>query len=331
MLLRQFKRTGPLTIFLIVVILVSLWTGAFIRQRGQFSLYFDLDPMPFYGLLSELTGTHPIPGIISSLIIVGLMAFLMVNLNTVLFFINERSFIPALFYILLSGLLPQYQLLNPAIIAAVFLMLAIRRIMESYRIQGTAYNFFDAGILIATGSLFYANLIWFGLILIAGIALLRPWNLKEVVLSVLGLLTPYLLTLGFYYVAGADIAGFLRLMNYNLFGMQAQFAFSPLIIVGLILTGLLTAAGIAHLFAMINSKKIQSRKTFTLLLWVFIISMVIYLIIPAVSVEIIWITAIPVSYFLSHYFLFLRRKLLAEILFTLFLVLILAIQLFSLL
>jgi hypothetical protein len=287
--------------------------------------------MPFYGLLSGLIGTHPIPGIISSLILVGLMAFLIVNLNTVLFFINERSFLPALFYILLSGLLPQYQLLNPAIIAAVFLMLAIRRIMESYRIQGTAYNFFDAGILIATGSLFYANLIWFGLILFAGIALLRPWNLKEVVLSVLGLLTPYLLTIGFYYVAGADIEGFFTLLNYNLFGMQAQFAFSPLVIVGLILTGLLTFASIAHLFTMINSKKIQSRKTFILLLWVFIVSIVMYLIIPAVSVEILWITAIPVSYFLSHYFLFLRRKLLSEILFTLFLVLILAIQLFSLL
>ena len=36
-----------------------------------------------------------------------------------------------------------------------------------------AGNFFDAAILISTGSLFYANLIWFGLLVIIGIALIR--------------------------------------------------------------------------------------------------------------------------------------------------------------
>lgn len=327
MLLRHFKRTGPLTIFLIVVILLSIWAGAFIRIRGQFSLYFDLNPMPLYGVVSTITGTHPFPGIVSSLFLVSMMAFLVVNLNTTLFFINERTFLPALFYILLSGLFPQYQLLNPAIIAAVFLMLAIRRIMQSYRIQGTAYNFFDAGLLIAAGSLFYANLIWFSFLLIIGISILRPLNLKEIVLSVLGLLTPYLLTAAFYYVAGKQVASFFESLGYNLFVKQEQFAFNPVIIAGLILAGLLTFFSLSHLFTLIYGKKIQSRKTFSILLWTFAISVTIFFLLPSVSIEIIWIAAIPVSYFLSHYFIFLKRKLLPEILFSLFLALILIIQL----
>ena len=67
MFLKQFKGTGPGTIFLIVVTLLTLWASAFIRLQGHFSLYFDLDPMPLYGILSSLIGTNPLPGIIFTL------------------------------------------------------------------------------------------------------------------------------------------------------------------------------------------------------------------------------------------------------------------------
>lgn len=326
MLLRQFKRTGPVTIFLIVVILLFMWTGPVISMKNRFALYFDIDSMPLYGLVSSLTGTHPVTGILFSVFLVSAMAFLMVNLNTTLFFINERTFLPALFYILTGGIFPQYQLLNPAIFGAVFLMLAIKRIMESYRIQGTAYNFFDAGLLIGTGSLFYANLVWFGMLTIVGISLLRTWGAKEIVLSLLGLTTPFILTLGLYYVSGNHPHDFIYLFDYNLFGRHAEYAFHTLIFIAVLATGMLSFFAAAHLFMNIGTKKIQSRKTFSLLLWVLIISVVIFLIIPSVSVEIIWIAAIPVSYFLTQYFIFMKRKLVSEIFFTLFFALILFLQ-----
>ena len=82
---------------------------------------------------------------------------------------------------------------------------------------GTAYSYFDAGILISTGSLFYANLIWFGFLVIIGIALFRTGNLKEIVISILGLLTPYLITFGIYYVIGKDISALIKFLGDNLF------------------------------------------------------------------------------------------------------------------
>ncbi len=105
----------------------------------------------------------------------------------------KGPFFRLLMYILFSGFFPSLQTLNPVIPAAVFLMLAIRRIMDGYRKQGTAYNFFDAGILISTGSLFYGDLIWFGLLVIIGIVILRSVNLLELLTALLGLLTPYLI------------------------------------------------------------------------------------------------------------------------------------------
>jgi len=326
MLLRIFRGTGPGVILLIVVTLLLVWISPFVELQGRFSLYFDLDPMPLYGILSYFIGTNPLPGIIFTLALVSLISILLVNLNTALFFINERTFLPAVMYILLSGLFPQYQLMNPALFSGIFLMLAIRRITDAYRVQGIAYNFFDAGFLIGTGSLFYANLIWLGLLIIIGIALLRTMNLKEIAISVLGLATPFILTFGIYYVAGKDLKDLWSLLGYNLFSKTASYAFSQLTVVTLILIGLTTLVSVAYLLRVMDTKKIKSRKTFYLLLWAFIISISIFFAFSSVSVEIVWLAGIPLSYILSHYFVFVKKKLIPEILFSLFFVLIALIQ-----
>jgi hypothetical protein len=331
MFLRIFKQTGPGAVTLVAITLLAVWASAFVNLKSRFFLYFDLDPMPLYGLLSSIIGTNPLPGIIFSLILLSTMAFLMVGLNTSLVFINERTFLPAIIYILLSGIFPQYQLMNPAIFAAMFLMLAIKRIMEAYRVAGTAYNFFDAGILIGTGSLFYANLIWFGLLIMIGIAILRTGNLKEIIISFAGLATPYFITFGIYYVLGRNLEELMDVIYNNLFGKTSNYAFTTLNILTLVLAGLITAISLFHLITVLDSKKINSRKTFLLLLWLFAISLAIYFVVPPVSVEMVFLTGIPVSYLLSHYFVFVRKKLVPEILFSALFVLVFIIQILFLL
>jgi hypothetical protein len=286
--------------------------------------------MPLYDILGSIIGTNPLPGILIIISLISIMAFLMVNLNTNLVFISERTFIPSLIYILLSGLFPQYQLLNPAIFGAIFLMMAIRQIMESYRIQGIAYNFFDAGILIGIGSLFYANLIWFGLLVFIGISLLRSLNIKEISIGVAGLVTPYIMAFGIYYVLGKDAKYLLSLIEYNLFEKPSDYVFTRLTLIVVFFVGAITFISIGYLINTMNVKKIKSRKTFSLLVWLFVICLGIYIFIPSVSVEIIYITGIPVSYFLTHYFIFSKNKMVTEILFAVFFLLIILIQLVNL-
>ncbi len=329
MLLKFFKGTGPGVIFMIIITLLVVWLSAFFKLHGHFFLYFDLNPMPLYGIISSFTGTNPLPGVIYSLILVSLMSFLIVNLNSSLFFIHKRTFLPAIIYVLISGLFPEYQLMNPAIFSAMFLMLAIRRIMDAYRVQGISYSFFDAGLLIGTGSLIYANLIWFGVLVIIGIALLRTGNIKEILISLIGLATPYILTFGIYYVLGRDLKDLLSVIQYNLFGKQTDYVFTRVMILAIIFIGFSTVVSIVYLFMEMNKKKILARKTFSLLIWLFIISLAVYFLLPSVSVEIVWITGIPISYFLAHYFVFFKRKLVTEILFSLFFLLIMLIQIFN--
>ncbi len=328
MLLRFFKGTGPGVIFVIAVSFIALWISAFLDPQMPGQAIYETRPMPLYGIIRLLIGNHPFAGVIFSFLIVSVMVFLLTYFNTSVFFINERTFLPAFIYVLFSAIFPKCQVLNPILPAALFLMLAMIRIMETYRKPGTAFNFFDAGILISIGSLFYINVIWFGLLVIIGIALLRTGNIKEIAISVLGLVTPYLLVIGLYYVLGRDIGIFLSDITNNLFEKSTGYDFSRLTIIVLILSGLIFLVSIVFLMMQMNSKKIKSRKTFFLLLWALFISLASYFSLPSVSIEIIWITGIPASYILANYFVFVRKKILPEILFSGFFLLIILLQIF---
>lgn len=326
MLLRLFKGTSPGVILLITLIFIGVWISAFIHPSDLPSLQFDTNPMPLYGLLKAVASKGSLPGVILSFALTGFISFLLVNFNTTSFFINERTYLPALFYILLGGVFPEYQSLNPALPASLFLMLAVVRIIDGYRKPGIANNFFDAGILISTGSLFYANLLWFGLLLIIGISLIRTVNFSELAISVLGLATPYLMTFGIYYVAGKDISAFMTLVGDNLFLRTEGYLFPRVTLAAIFLGSIIIVVSMAHLLSLLNTKKIKSRKIFSLLIWTFLISVSVYFLLPSVSVEIIWIAAIPASYFLTHYLVFRKKRLVPEIFLSIFFIMILIIQ-----
>jgi hypothetical protein len=331
MLRKKFRETGPDIIILIAVILLLTWTGSFLHPHLPANQGFDVKPMPLFDLLMSATCFSPLFSVIIAFLLVLLIVFLLVNFNTSAFFISERNFLPALIYIFLSGYFPRYQILNPVLPAAVFLILGIRKIIESYKVQGTAFSLFDAGMLISVGSLFYAGLIWFGLLLIIGIAILRTGSLKEIIISIIGLATPVFIVYGFFYVTGKDMNSMLSAVTYNLFTKDAHYTVPVLTLVVLIISGVIVLISVAQLLSAINSKKIKSRKTFILFLWTFFIVAAVYFFLDPVSIEIQWLAVIPPSYFLSHYFVFSRSKLLPEIMMVTLMVLVALVQVVNLL
>jgi len=160
--------------------------------------------------------------------------------------------------------------------------------------------------------------------------LLRTGNLKEIIISILGLLTPYLITFGLYYVIGKDIRALLKLFGDNLFSKAIFYPFPRITIAALLFVGGLILISTVQVIKKMGTKKIKARKTFSLMIWIFLISMIVYLVLPSASVEIVWIASIPVSYFLTHYFIFVKKKLVPEILFSLLFVFILLIQMWYL-
>lgn len=316
MLLRFFRKTDPFVIFLIVAAVILLWLKPLLNPGIPAASVHDTSPMPLYALLKTITGNSHIAGTAAVMAMLLLMAYLLVSFNTSVIFIEERTFLPAVIYILLVSFFNEYQTLNPVLPASLFLIAALRKIMNTHRVQGIAYDLFDAGFLISAGSLFYANFIVFGILLIAGILLLRSAGIRELLLGLIGMVTPWALITAYYYVSGKETFEALSLLSINMQADMPDHDPKMFETAAIIFMTLVVVISILHLLSVINTRKIRSRKTFFLLLCVLLISVTMFLVSPSVSYEMVWIAGIPESYFLSHYFLFLRRKIVSEIIFT---------------
>lgn len=307
-MLRKFREVTPDVIILIFFISLLVWAKAFIHPETASLPGFDTKPMPLFYLILSATDFSPVLRIIFTYLLVLLVAFLIVNFNTSQFFMGERTFLPALLFVLFSGLIPGQQVLNPVLPAALFLILALRRIMDAYKTQWIAYSFFDAGLLISIGSMFYAGLIWFGAILFIGIAILRTGNIKEITISILGLAAPWFLAGGICYVAGLDLNELLSTISYNLLEKEETFYLGKESIGVMALFSAVFLISLAGLISSLNTKKIRSRKTFVLLIWNFILALGLLLLLKPVSFEILWLAYIPASFIISHYFVYAGRK-----------------------
>lgn len=328
MIVKELRKTGPGIMAVILLIAILLWLRPLI-EPPEYYLGTGSGQMPLYGLLEMLIGKFPFAGILFSFILVIYIAFLLINFNTADFFITERTFLPGIIYVLLSGLIPQNQVFNPVLPSSLFLIMAIRKIVNTYKIQGTAFDFFDAGFLISTGSLFYGGMIWFGILILTGIIILRPFNLKEILISLLGFITPWLILFGYYYVSGRDVNMLVTLIRDNLFGQLPAFSFSRINNLALGVFFLVVTMSLLHLVSLINNKKIKARKTFLILIWEFFISLALYFILPSVSGEIFWLTAISASYFITHYFVFSRNRIIPEVVFSLLCLMVILSQLIA--
>jgi len=76
---------------------------------------------------------------------------------------------------------------------------------------------------------------------------------------------------------------------------------------------LLTFLGSFFLIAQYDGKKISSRRYFKAFFWIFLISVILILANPAVSEEIIIILAIPLTYLISNYLIFIKKPIWGEV------------------
>jgi hypothetical protein len=62
-----------------------------------------------------------------------------------------------------------------------------------------------------------------------------------------------------------------------------------------------------------DGKRISSRRFFKVFFWIFLISTILIVANPAVSQEIIIILALPLTYLISNYLIFMKRQTLGEV------------------
>lgn len=313
MFFRFYRGNSPAVIILIVLTGIIFWIPGFLVQTEP-ALPFEFLQMPFFQFFYNQIGTGWVAKLIQ-LILIVVTGFNLNRLNSEYGFLRERTQLPALIFILINSAFLVLLRLTPPIFAGLLFLFAFEKILLSYRKENLSYNFFEAAFILSLATFFYLPLLFLWPFIFAGLIILRPVIWREWVLSFMGLILPFLLFFAVQFIRLGEIQSTFTMLIDQFSIVRVNYQISIPNIVFLAWVGFLILLGSLTVIRTIANRKIFSRKVLLFLFWIFVFSGVSWLLIENTNVEIIYFSAIPVSFLLSEYFLLMRSRRWREILF----------------
>lgn len=300
-----FFRTNQLAANLLLIIYVLV-----LRTSGLFAN--EIWEPGSSGLLSQTVydyvGTSGwLPDLISLILV--LFQALLLNILSARFRVSkEVTMFPGLFYILLMSTLPSFLHLSPIVMSNTFLILALSSLFNSYKKSSVAGSIFNVGFWISMASLFYFSNFVFLLLAILGVAALRNIRISEVLMIIIGMITPLFLTGTIFYLLD-DWTNFYQttfLTEFSFWDFEWVKDWSnyiPLVLFGILI---LVVFGSANIY--FQKQSIRSQKNIQILYYFIIIALLTVFIQKGIRLEQLLILAIPLSLLIPLNFLEFRKR-----------------------
>lgn len=299
MLLRLIKNNRPSGLaFILFLILLLLVKTALAPAETE-----SIQAMPLYTLLFGRLQAMPWLAAAAGMLVTAFMLVLVVRMNVIHFLLEDRTFMPATFFLLISASWPQALQLNPILISTPFLLMAILTLIRGDEHRADPLALFNASLLLAAGSLFYLKILWFMPVFWLTALLIRPLKWRGILnpLAVLLLLALFMFT--WYWVFRDDASQFTALLRSNLRIERQPFpGFAPSDLVMLSFLGLLIVISSIHLLSRYPFRKIIIRKLYRVFFIMYVYSLMVYLLISGYRGEIMVILALPLAYLFSNFF-----------------------------
>jgi hypothetical protein len=300
MMLLKFINSNRLSVIVFISLLpVVMWIPSLLP--GSSVLIAEPGGVPLGRLIMAFNKNFRlIASLIALLIIVG-NGYLLIQLNTVHIFIPARTQLPAFFYsVLVIGITSLHQL-TPALVSSALFIFVFFRIFSSYKNDGISVSFFDCGLLIAVASLIYFPALIFYLFLLAALPIIRSFNWREWVFTLIGLMLPYVFLISIYYLLDLPVSGIFTDIRNSIAHTSWKYDLSTVIYWSFILLIMLITS--FYNLSMFDSMKIHARKYFQVFFVFFLFSLLVYLLMSGAGSEMVYFAAVPLSYLFSFYFM----------------------------
>ncbi|TKG94581.1 hypothetical protein EYV94_11570 [Puteibacter caeruleilacunae] len=315
MLLRVFKSNQAYNFLLVPIVALAIWMVSFLRPELTVAIE-EKDAMLLYLPFLKLANLSPLGSKILALVLLLVLSFQSLKLNVDFAFIRVRNFMSSSLMVLIASGLNEMHVLHPVYLAAICLFLVIYNVFRGLQRSSALSNEFNAGFMTGLAGLFYAPAFFFFPFVWIGIIVVRKspqW--RDFFLALIGLAVPVILASGYLFVFDklylfTEPLQSLWVHNKKLISgdFPVQIYLGVLIVLTLIGTFFMVARNY-------DEKKVSSRKYFKLFFWLFVNALAVLVLIPSVSHEIFIILAIPLSYLIANYFVFMKRTLWGEGLF----------------
>jgi len=325
MILRTLKSNQQRNFYLIPAIGILLWIRSLFLPFS-YEFYDGENENILFSPLFNLVKDYLVLQVIISLLLVVVLAFIIQILNDKHTLIRVRTKLPGPLFVIIVAGFAQLHTFHPVYPAALFLLFAIYNLFETLEKSKPYSNIFNAGFFLGVGTLFYLNLaIFLPAFLIGTIILSNERNWRGWIIMLIGFVVPLLFAYS-YTILTEQTAEMLAIIQKNVYTPVNHFRINIPQYVLLLILVLLTIAGSIKIIQQYDTKKVSTRKYFTVFSLLFISSIISFAFIPVTSQEMLVLMAIPITYLISNFFVFMKSKFWSEFLFSLLLAIVILMQ-----
>lgn len=202
-MIRIFRNNQPLNLILLLIMVFILRGSIFLSNSPTNGIWLSA---PLSNNLDEwLNSKLSNPQIFYNIFSLVLLLIEALYLNYILIkhnFFFKNSYLPALFYVLVNSLYPAMLGHSSQLLAAFFLIVVLDKLFSLYDNENAVTKIIDAGIFTGIAALFSFDALMFLPFVVYSVASIRPFKLREVVLSACGLFIPLYVLAVIYFLKG---------------------------------------------------------------------------------------------------------------------------------
>ncbi|MHA4846638.1 DUF6427 family protein [Flavitalea antarctica] len=265
------KNQGNAVILIIYGMLLKF--GMFLNPSGP--VRHPGDDHYLYTWLLDFLEPLKLPAAIYSLIsfvLLYLQATLFNRICNELKMLPRPNYLPAMSYLLLTSLFPEWNYFSAPLIINLFLIWIFYRMTNLYNTPKPVASIFNIGMIMGVVTLLYQPAIVFVLLLLLALFIMRPFRIREWLIGLLGISAPYyFLLLILYFQDQWHWRQMLPTISFRLPTMPSSLAVTfsiILLVVPFIIGGVFVQNNL-------NKMLIQGRKNWSLLLLFLIMSLLI--------------------------------------------------------
>lgn len=307
MLLKTFKSNRAVNYLLFPIAGMLLW-GKSLISPNMYPFFQDESANLLYTPVHFFTGHFPWMQGWLALVVLLTMAFLLMYINNRYSILTQRTMLPFLLLILLVSGVPEMQVMHPVYPGALFLLAALFRLFSAFDRTRSYSAAFDAGFFLGAGALFYFNLFALLPAFIMGIGILaREPRWREFLLVVSGFMLPFVFALSYAYLSD-QFLDYMKVLERGVVTPNNHFRDHVFLQLFTGFLTLLTLLGSVKILQQYDTLKVSTRRYFIVFFLLFISSLAGIILIPAVSIEMIVIAAIPVTFLMANFFTTLKKR-----------------------
>ena len=225
---------------------------------------------------------------------------------------SRQTFLPAMAYLLITSLLPEWNYLSAALVTTTIIIWAFIKVFKLYNATAAFSVIFNIGLLLGISSFFYFPSIAFLVCILLALMILRPFQIKEFVLLLFGILAPY-----YFYIVYLFLNDKLVLANvFPALNVQVPVITSDIwVAVSIVFLGTPFLMGGYFIQTQLRKMLIQARKNWSILLLYLFLSLLLPFINSITSLQNWIIVAAPFAAFHACAYLYPKRQAVSILLF----------------